>query len=724
VYPSPSKARNLLSFRRVISLKDLTILLCIFTLVSLCSATVAVELNPDEFMPVDEVKPGMKGIGKTVFEGTRIDEFQVEVLDVVKNAVGPKGDIIWVLCSGGPLEETGVLSGMSGSPVYIDGRLIGAVAYRLGSFAKRPVAGVTPIASMLRILGNEELSAGPSSAGIPPSALHPVSDTDVCEFPNIGKSPYPPFQRGSKEAVSLYKGGGLEEFYKRGELEGFCEKEETEGFSSLHERRELEGFSSLYGKGELEDFSRLYERDELGSFSCLHPASSVQHPASSIQYPVSSIQYPVSSYPSMVPIQTPVMMAGFHPRAINDIAAVLKEFGMIPVQGGGTSSQIESEEVPLEPGAVLGMQLVRGDASAFGYGTVTYVDGDKVLAFGHAMVGIGKISLPVAGGRVGLLASSLMASSKYASPAKTIGTLIYDGYYGVMGVIGKQPEFIPLKVRVEHAGRMPALQEYNFEIAKHRLFSASYIFITAANVIYSAEKSLGDYTMRTHSEISVKGYPTISRDNIFSGTSPTTPAAAFAAPLYSIMQNRFEEADVESVLLEISFEDKRTNARIDGVQISKDRIRPGDSLEATVFLTPYMEDTVIERFEVSIPKDAPEGRSLLRISDAASSDSWESARAPMKSRIVDLSHLIRRIQEEESNNDIIVELFAPKVGVTIRDQELPALPLTAFSVMNSSKQSGGSGLTRGTTFLKQRIHTDYVISGTATLLLNIDRDAP
>ena len=134
-------------------MKTLTILLCIFT--CLCSATLAGELDPDKFMSIDEIKPGMKGIGKTVFEGTKIDEFQVEVLDVVKNAVGPKCDIIWVLCSGGPLEETGVLSGMSGSPVYIDGKLIGAVAYRLGQFAKQPIAGVTPIASMLRMLEDQ-----------------------------------------------------------------------------------------------------------------------------------------------------------------------------------------------------------------------------------------------------------------------------------------------------------------------------------------------------------------------------------------------------------------------------------------------------------------------------------------------------------------------------------------------------------------------------------------
>ena len=424
----------------------------------------------------------------------------------------------------------------------------------------------------------------------------------------------------------------------------------------------------------------------------------------------------------MMPIQMPVMMSGFDPRAVRDIAPVLKEFGMIPIQGGGTSSQAESEEIPLEPGAVLGVQFVRGDASAFASGTLTYIDGNRILAFGHPMYGMGEISLPMAVGRASLLVPSLMVSSKSASPAKTMGTLVYDSQYGIIGVIGRQPEFIPMNVRIS-SQRVSQPLEYNFEIANHKLFSPAYIFATAVSTIYAAEKSVGDYTMRTHSEINLEGYPTISRDNIFSGTSPGAAAAAFAAPLYSLMQNRFEEVDVQSILLEISFEDKRSNAQIDGVQISRDQIRPGDSLEVMVFITPYMEDTVIKRFEVAVPKDAPEGRSFLRISDAASSVSWERARAPMKSRIVDLPHLIRRIREEESNNDLIVELFAPKVGVTIRDQELPALPLTAFSVINSAKQTGASGLTRGTTFLKQRIQTDYVISGSAMLLLNIDRDA-
>src|SRR5207249_3883411 len=87
-------------------------------------------------------------IGKTVFSGDRVEEFQVEILGVLDN-IGPKESLILGRLSGGPLEHTGVMQGMSGSPVYIEGKLVGAVAMAF-PFAKDPIAGIRPIESMLR----------------------------------------------------------------------------------------------------------------------------------------------------------------------------------------------------------------------------------------------------------------------------------------------------------------------------------------------------------------------------------------------------------------------------------------------------------------------------------------------------------------------------------------------------------------------------------------------
>jgi hypothetical protein len=99
-------------------------------------------------MSVDEIRPGMVGVGRTVFDGTHVEEFRAHILGVLENVIGPHRNLILAKLEGGPLANTGVIAGMSGSPVYVDGRLIGAVSYALGSFSKEPIAGITPIAEM------------------------------------------------------------------------------------------------------------------------------------------------------------------------------------------------------------------------------------------------------------------------------------------------------------------------------------------------------------------------------------------------------------------------------------------------------------------------------------------------------------------------------------------------------------------------------------------------
>lgn len=134
---------------RVFTMKT-SILLYLFTISAILFIGITAgrisSANGKETMDVDEIVPGMKGYGKTVFNGTQIETFNVEVLGVLKNW-DVKSNLILIRMSGGPLEQSGIISGMSGSPVYIDNRLIGAVAYGW-NFAKEPIAGVTPILEM------------------------------------------------------------------------------------------------------------------------------------------------------------------------------------------------------------------------------------------------------------------------------------------------------------------------------------------------------------------------------------------------------------------------------------------------------------------------------------------------------------------------------------------------------------------------------------------------
>ena len=104
-----------------------------------------------EFLPVDQIQAGMKGVAYTVFQGTQPEPMDVEIIGVLKNMNGPKSDLILVRLKGAKPEYTGVVAGMSGSPVYVGGKLVGAISYRIGQFSKEPIAGVTPIAQMLEI---------------------------------------------------------------------------------------------------------------------------------------------------------------------------------------------------------------------------------------------------------------------------------------------------------------------------------------------------------------------------------------------------------------------------------------------------------------------------------------------------------------------------------------------------------------------------------------------
>ena len=107
--------------------------------------------GPAKFFPLAEIHRGLHAVAYTVFEGVKPEPMDVEILGVLNDAIGPGQDMILARLQGKKAEYTGVVAGMSGSPVYIDGRLVGAISYRIGQFSKDPIAGITPIEQMLQV---------------------------------------------------------------------------------------------------------------------------------------------------------------------------------------------------------------------------------------------------------------------------------------------------------------------------------------------------------------------------------------------------------------------------------------------------------------------------------------------------------------------------------------------------------------------------------------------
>ena len=173
--------------------------------------------QPIQTIAVSQLRAGMRGVAYTVFEGVKPETMEVEVLGVLHNVNGPKGDMILVRLHGQKVEYTGVVAGMSGSPVYIDGKLAGALAFRIGEFSKEPIAGVTPIADMLEINALDRSPAEEATAAKPAlnnaagkmvgpgnsSAIPPSSPQDFVNYMKPIEAPLV-FNGFSEEAVRLF----------------------------------------------------------------------------------------------------------------------------------------------------------------------------------------------------------------------------------------------------------------------------------------------------------------------------------------------------------------------------------------------------------------------------------------------------------------------------------------------------------------------------------------
>ncbi len=192
--------------------------LCLCSQPAVQAATAAA--NP-QTIPVSQIHAGMRGVAYTVFQGVKPEAMEVEVLGVLHNVNGPKGNIILVRLHGQKVEYTGVVAGMSGSPVYLDGKLAGALAFRIGEFSKEPIAGVTPIADMLEISALDHSPAEESAAVKPavntvagktasPGGISapPGSQDSVANFANYLKPIETPlvFNGFSEQAIQLFAG--------------------------------------------------------------------------------------------------------------------------------------------------------------------------------------------------------------------------------------------------------------------------------------------------------------------------------------------------------------------------------------------------------------------------------------------------------------------------------------------------------------------------------------
>ena len=566
---------------------------------------------PPAIMPLGDVKPGMVGEALTVFQGTKPEPFKVRVVSVMHNFL-PKQDIILIRAEDPRVEFSGIVAGMSGSPVYIDGKLVGAVSYAW-SFAKEPLGGVTPIESMLaerrrpRRVGHEVFAQNGQQAGQDSSG---VAGQDPLRVPAALSSAMQPTHAGFTTPDALSRGLGLPP---------------------------------------------------------IGPA-------------------PANGEPRLIRASVPLTVSGFSPRTVGELAEEMRPTGLVPLQAGGGGHLGPPAAGHVSPGSAIGVELVRGDMSTVATGTVTYVNGSDVLAFGHPLFGIGEVYLPMVDAEIHAFLPSLSQSFKMSSPLNEVGTLVQDRPACIIGDLDARSTMIPIDVRVSGPGVEPRL--FHAEVARNRRLTPMFASMVVGNAIADAEPDVTDMIVTVTSKVGVKGFaPLELRDQIFSPEGVSSHALASSRGLRAmgdLLFNPFEPVVLDRMDVDVRVEYRRDVAEIVGVAMPTQEVHAGDTVDLRVTMRPYAGPEYVETVPVIIPRTVAGQTLKIEVATGASV-------RPDVPQAETLPVYIDNLRKSYSASSIVVTLQTPDDGASLRGRLIPGMPASALDTLRPGNQTNRAG---------------------------------
>lgn len=611
------------------------------------TANAQIEWDVEKFMPVSEIKAGMKGEGYTVFFGTEAEKFEYTIVSIEYNST-PGWDVVWAEGTSENFKRTGVAGGMSGSPCYVDGRLMGAIS--LGYFNQREKSnlfGITPIELMVKV-------------------------TDRGMKPNLRYAGAKYFNQNSEYA--------------------------DKGLNMV---------PSLPTDGEIG------MRQSQNNHSMHNPNPGFNPHAYSLRLAI------------------PLSLPSLDPITLKMLEPVLQRSNMIPVQAAGGGGPVKKS--PVEEGQIIGTEYVRGDYSAFGFGTITYIDKNKkeLLAYGHPADGEGNVNIPLSGGYVHFILPSRARSSKVASATQPIGTLVQDRVPAIAGLVKKLPNthhYIPVTGKVQTSDK--EVRDVNYEVIREPFYTPIFTGMAISNIVNAMEFGFGDNTVNAKATIKLAEHPDLDTRQIVleninssSGSPGFNVTRLISGAVADIVTNPFAKLRIDSIDFDIKIQDKRNTAQILTAHLDKNMYRPGEKVTMTLTVRPYLEQPKTLTASITIPKDTPDGIVLLRAMSSSSYRFWQRSRAPGSFSPKNVNQLVKLIQQVEPNMNLVLEISAQRPGLTVQGEEFSDLPISVMSVMNTATRLGERGYTIGTALETNRVETEYIISGSVSMPIAINRNA-
>ena len=483
--------------------------------------------RPDT-MPVSEIHPGMKGYGLTVFSGTKPERFDVEVIDILKN-FRPKQDLILVKTKHPRLEITKVVAGMSGSPIYLNDKMIGAYAYGW-SFGSEPVAGVTPIANMLSELAR------------------PLPD-------KIDGWPLKLMPQASNAAATDAK----------------------------HARHASNDFGPRY-QGDLAHYDVREHATQLAHALGLGDAHAPN---------------------ALTPVSTPILLGGMSARSVAFAQQMLSPLGLEPLQAGGSGANDPNAPTRYVDGGAIGVQLIRGDMSAMGLGTVTRVEGDKLVAFGHPMSELGVTALPTTIGRVIWFLASDQRSFKIGMGVRDVGALVNDRQSAIVVSHSAKAPVIPVKVSIHGAPGFPT-SNWSFEVAHDKFQTPSFAAVALGSALQEVANEHQDVSWTATSTLKIQGFKDLTLQDYGVAIGGTPEAGEFVRSnlvraMGAIMNNPWQPAIIEGASMDIQLHFARDILRLRGAELLEPEIDAGEPARVRLTLVPFSGPDITRVVSVPIP---------------------------------------------------------------------------------------------------------------------------
>lgn len=711
--------------------RDLSRLVTMGSLCALLAALLpASPARAIEVLPLSEVQPGMTGVGRSVFRGTEIVEFGVEIIGVIERA-RPAGNLILFRGQGEFLEHTGISQGMSGSPVYIEGKLIGAVAFAYPG-AKDPVGAITPIDEMLALweggLGpaasgpypslGDAVGPEPGGAEVSPRTALPSASPSLRTLPSEPlRGPTPPPASPLDPTVPTVSGalGTVDTGTTAGQYFDFDAVWRSFVVSSSPAPGQAFGDRGDVGPTSSSSSARVTRSGTLGAGA----TAGRDVLANAFRTPREVGSGTAES--GLAPIGTPLCFSGWDPGLHTEIASVFGRLGMpaVPVTGGlaGASGRYPGVD-RLEPGGAIGLRMIGGDADLVAIGTVTHVDGDRVVAFGHPMIQAGAVAFPMTGVWIHTVVANRSVSAKMGSSTNELGGIWNDRRPGIAGLHGAVPEQLPVRVTV--AGPDGAPEPFRYTLARHPMLTPFFLPWTVTNSYLASGWVTGDASIRTAITVHYDGGRSVRRVERIGAEAPGTSLGAdITLPAVLLAINPWETVRLDSLSVEVEYERGNPHADVVSVASSHRRAHPGDVVTVSAALQPFRGEPVTETFSFTVPA-AWAGRSLrLYVGANAEFASWDADRVPEKFVPHSLDQMVAMIERMPDDSVLTLRVYDREAGVLLQGVELAGLPPSLAEPSSQGSRPGGILPTEAGLLEERHLDTRFVLSGGTVVPLEI-----